>query len=88
MIRGKILKWGNSAGLRISREDLRESGLHIGQEATFRLEDKDGKVDLTGLPTFRSPDGRTDVSINHDEILAEAFDEKRQKRDRDARRRH
>lgn len=88
IVRGRVLKWGNGAGIRISREDLRAAGLRIGQEADVQILSPDRSVDLSRLPVVRSPSGPTDVSRRHDDYIAKALDEKLTRRVRSAPRRH
>jgi len=70
IIRGRVLKWGNSYGFRIQKADLERLGLRPGEEALVRLERRTGTVDLSGLPTFKG--GMPDDSLRHDELLGEA----------------
>jgi len=70
IIKARILKWGNSYGLRIHKADLERLGLRPGEEALVRLEGRSGPVDLSELPTFKG--GRPDDSLRHDELLGEA----------------
>ena len=70
IIRARILKWGNSYGLRIRKADLKKLGLLPESEAVVRLERRRGRVDLSGLPTFRG--GLPDDSLRHDELLGRA----------------
>lgn len=62
----KVLRWGNSYGIRISAEDVRRYGLYEGQEVVVNVKAKAGeKVDLSKLRTFRGPG---DLSQRHDEV--------------------
>ncbi len=70
VVRGRILRWGNSYGIRLRREDLEKAGLSPGSEAVVRVARPSERVDLSSLPTFRG--GRDDDSLRHDEILARA----------------
>jgi hypothetical protein len=70
IVRGRILKWGNSYGIRLRRADLKKAGLTPGAEAIVRLPRRRERVDLSGLPTFEG--GQPDDSLRHDEILAHA----------------
>lgn len=69
IIKARILKWGNSYGLRIQKADLKRLGLRPGEEALVRLE-RGAPVDLSGLPAFKG--GMPDDSLRHDELLGEA----------------
>lgn len=63
---GKVLKWGNSYGIRLSKEDVEGLGLREGQEVVVEVKtDPDERVDLSNLQTF-SMGG--DLSRKHDEV--------------------
>jgi antitoxin component of MazEF toxin-antitoxin module len=70
VVQARILRWGNSYGIRIRKSDLERAGLRPGEEAIVRIETKTDQIDLSTLPRFRS--GHTDTSARHDEILGEA----------------
>jgi len=70
IIRARILKWGNSYGLRVRKADVKKLGLLPESEAVVRLEKQRGRVDLSGLPTFRG--GLPDDSLRHDQLLGRA----------------
>jgi antitoxin component of MazEF toxin-antitoxin module len=62
----KVLRWGNSFGIRISADDARRHGLREGQEIVVELKAKAGqKVDLSHLETFEGPGN---LSTTHDEV--------------------
>jgi len=67
VITARILKWGNSYGLRVRKSDVKRLGLLPETEAIIRLERQTGRVDLSGLPTFSG--GSPDDSLRHDELL-------------------
>lgn len=67
VIEGKILRWGNSYGIRVKKDELEAGELHPGEEVVVRIERRGGRLDLAGLPTFAS--GRTDTSARHDDLL-------------------
>lgn len=49
----KVLKWGNSYGLRISKEEAERAGLHVGQEVVVDIRAKPGqRIDVSFLPSF------------------------------------
>ena len=52
----KALKWGNSYGFRIAKDDFERAGLRLGQELEVQIGAEPGKVDLSHLPVFRSKD--------------------------------
>lgn len=60
----KLLRWGNSYGLRLSKSEVERAGLKPGQEVTVRLDSGD-RVDLGHLRTFSDGAGGPD----HDRIL-------------------
>ncbi|MFQ6107763.1 MAG: hypothetical protein ACE5QF_09320 [Thermoplasmata archaeon] len=70
IIKARILKWGNSYGLRIQKADVKRLGLRQGEEVLVRLERRSGPVDLSQLPKFKG--GAPDDSLRHDELLGEA----------------
>ena len=70
VVRGRILKWGNSYGIRLRRAELKKAGLSSGSEAVVRLAGRSERVDLSGLPTFGG--GLPDDALRHDELLARA----------------
>ena len=70
IIRTRVLKWGNSYGLRVRKADVKKLGLLPESEAVVRLETQRGRVDLSRLPTFRG--GSPDDSLRHDELLGRA----------------
>ena len=70
VVEGRILKWGNSYGIRVRRAELKRAGLSPGSEAVVRLAKKPERVDLSGLPTFRG--GQPDDALRHDELLTQA----------------
>lgn len=62
---GKILRWGNSYGIRLSKRDVEEAGLHEGEEVVVDVKAREGeKVPLDWLRTFSLGE---DLSIRHDE---------------------
>jgi hypothetical protein len=68
IVRGRLLRWGNSVGVRISMRDARRLNLQVGADVTVRISSEPGKVDLSALPTFR---GGGDAGEEHDRILGE-----------------
>lgn len=71
MLRAKLLRWGNSYGVRISKADVERLGVHPGDELDVEVLPKRGKVDLSFLGTFR--DGG--AGAEHDRLLDESLDE-------------
>jgi len=70
IVKGRILRWGNSYGIRLRRAELKKAGLSPGSEATVRMAKEHSRVDLSGLPAFKG--GGPDDSVQHDELLARA----------------
>ena len=70
IVKGRILRWGNSFGIRLRRAELKKVGLSPGSEAIVRMAKEHSRVDLSGLPAFNG--GGPDDSVQHDELLARA----------------
>jgi len=63
---GRLLRWGNSYGVRLSKGDVEELGLKEGSDVAFDVKNVPGKkIDLTGIP---SADLGGDLSVRHDEV--------------------
>ncbi len=62
----KLLRWGNSYGLRLSKRDMERLGAIEGQEITVHLVTADDRIEL---PFFTFSSGHSDTSTNHDEVL-------------------
>lgn len=61
----KILEWGNSYGIRLSKADAREMGLSPGDEVVVEVKTKpDEKIDVSGLPSFNLGG----LADEHDEV--------------------
>lgn len=73
IVEGKLLRWGNSYGIRIRKDDVEASDLRPGEEVVVRIEDQGGPLELSGLPTFSS--GHPDTADRHDAVLGEARSE-------------
>ena len=71
MLRAKLLKWGNSYGVRISKSDVDRLGVRVGDELDVEVLPKRTRVDLSFLRTFR--DGG--AGADHDRILDDAAEE-------------
>lgn len=74
VVEGKILRWGNSFGIRIRKGDLEDSGLQPDEEVLVRIERQPGELGLSGLPTFQS--GQETTAERHDAILGESRSER------------
>jgi antitoxin component of MazEF toxin-antitoxin module len=61
----KVLRWGNSYGIRISKQDAEREGLREGQEVVVVIKARPGqKVDLSGLRTM----DLGGLASHHDEV--------------------
>ena len=65
----EVKRWGNSMGIRLTKNDLRENGIGVGDLVKVTIEKvvPEDRVDLCGIHTFRDDDERT--SENHDRYL-------------------
>lgn len=63
----KALKWGNSYGLRVGKQDFERAGLRVGQEIEVQIGGEPGKVDISHIRTFRGADRFPGWS--HDDVL-------------------
>lgn len=72
-IEGKLLRWGNSYGIRIKKDDVEASDLQAGEEVVVRIEHLASRLELGELPTFRS--GHAGTAERHDAALGDARSE-------------
>lgn len=70
-VRGKLLAWGNSYGIRLSKEDVQRFGLRPSHEVRIRLEIDGEPLRVEDLPSF-DLGGAAD---RHDELFAQSVDE-------------
>lgn len=56
-IEGRLLKWGNSYGIRISKKEVERLGLQPGQAVVARLEEPPGGIDLSHVRFVVDPSG-------------------------------
>jgi hypothetical protein len=68
----RVLRWGNSFGIRLTRKDLDRLGIQEDDEVDLSIEPCRPQVDWDKLPTL-SLGG--DASARHDEIIFEGLDE-------------
>lgn len=62
----KILRWGNSFGIRLSKQEAQREGLAPGQEVDVEIRPRPvRKIDLSHLRKF---DLGGDLSVRHDEF--------------------
>jgi hypothetical protein len=69
VIKGRLLRWGNSIGVRISMRDARRLRLRQGADVVLRIESEPSPVDISGLPTAH---GKGTEGRDHDKILGAA----------------
>lgn len=63
---GRLLRWGNSFGIRISKRDVEKLRLKEGQEVKIDIEaPKAGRIDLSWLTKY---EGMADLAEHHDEV--------------------
>lgn len=67
-VEGKILAWGNSYGVRITKQELQDAGLKPGQRVRLWIEDEAGQPKIPPSVKFRDPG--FDATAEHDEYLA------------------
>ncbi len=61
----KILRWGNSYGIRLTKREVEEAGLHEGEEVVVDVKARPGqRVDVSDVqPLFE----HGSISVDHDE---------------------
>lgn len=69
IVKGRLLKWGNSMGVRIPKSDARRLNLREGADVTVRIESSPSAVDLTDVPVLH---GSGREARDHDKILGQA----------------
>jgi hypothetical protein len=69
VVKGRLLRWGNSVGVRISKRDVRRLRLREGADVTVRIESEPSPVDLSMLPVIH---GTGSEGRDHDKILGAA----------------
>jgi len=69
VIKGRLLRWGNSVGVRIAKRDARRLKLREGADVTVRIESEPSAIDLSVLPTVH---GEGTEGRDHDKILGSA----------------
>lgn len=67
-VRGKLLEWGNSYGIRISKDDVQRFGLKPNQDVRIRLEIGKKPLRVQDLPSFDL--GK--AADRHDELFAKS----------------
>lgn len=71
---GKLLKWGNSYGVRLAKADVEAAGFRVGDELHVQLGGHPARRDLSKMWTFAGPDAHG--SRDHDRILNDALERK------------
>ena len=69
IVHAKVLAWGGSVGIRISKAEAERHGLRPGQEVDIQLLRPSQGFDISAFHFFHD---RGDVSIDHDRYLGEA----------------
>lgn len=69
VVKGRLLRWGNSLGVRIAKRDARRLKLREGSDVTVRIESEPSAIDLSVLPTVR---GTGTEGRDHDKRLGSA----------------
>lgn len=62
----KLLKWGNSYGLRVSKRDVERAGWHVGKTVAVHAVDEDERL---AVPHFTFHGGPGNMAEDHDEVL-------------------
>lgn len=68
----RILRWGNSYGVRLTKDDLERLHLREDDPVDIELEPCRPDIDWDNLPDFGLG---PDASLRHDEIIEEGLDE-------------
>ena len=53
LVRSKLLRWGNSYAIRLSKPEADAAGLRPGMEMEVRIRPPSEPYDVSDLPTFR-----------------------------------
>ena len=63
---GRVLKWGNSYGIRLSKADVERLGVRAGADVSVQMRPLEGKkVDISHIRFFH---GDADLSERHDDF--------------------
>lgn len=65
-IHGKLLRWGNSYGIRVKKDDAARTGIPEGADVALDIQEIPRKIDLSKIRTFKG--GDPDLSVKHDEV--------------------
>lgn len=77
-VKGRLLAWGNSYGIRLSRDDVQRFGLKPDQEIRVKLEIEQEALGVSDLPSFDL--GR--AADRHDDLFAQSVEEGKRSRRR------
>lgn len=77
-LKGRLLAWGNSYGIRLSRDDVQRFGLKPDQEIRVKLEVERAAIGVSDLPSF-DLGGAADM---HDDLFARSAAEGQRSRRR------
>jgi len=71
ILKGRLLKWGHSVGIRLRSKDAKRVPANLGDEITVRIESKPSTIDPTKFEFFSDtgPDA-AQVGTDHDRVLA------------------
>jgi antitoxin component of MazEF toxin-antitoxin module len=69
ILRGRLLRWGNSFGIRVTKAEADALSLKPGQNVELLVRSPADRIDLSSLPYFKD---EPDVSDRHDELVAQA----------------
>lgn len=78
-VRAKLLEWGNSFGLRLSRQDVERLHLRLDTEVEVKVDVEPNKIRVEDLHSF---DLGGDAADRHDEYFANSAEEDLRKRRR------
>lgn len=77
-VKARLLAWGNSYGIRLSRDDVQRFGLKPDQEIRIKLEVSREAIGVSDLPSF-DLGGAAD---RHDDVFARSVEERKRTRRR------
>lgn len=64
----RILRWGNSYGIRLTKAEVEALGLHEGDGVRVEVEPRRKKIDWDTFPSLNLGPGPHDLSTNHDDL--------------------
>ena len=70
----RILRWGNSYGIRLTKAEVEALGLHEGDGVRVEVKPRHPKIDWDTFPGLDlGPDSPHDLSVTHDDAFYEAW---------------